>query len=53
MAGKSPWQTYEEWEAEGLNKGYDKRNPASLEGSKKTEERSWYKRATYMRKEKD
>ncbi|MDP1729229.1 MAG: hypothetical protein Q8L27_03445, partial [archaeon] len=48
---KFPWGTYEVWEAEGLQRGYDKRNPTSLMKSEDKEERKWYTRGAMMNPE--
>jgi hypothetical protein len=45
---KSPWPTYEKWEGEGLRRGYQDRNPASLQKSADLSERTWYNRGMHM-----
>lgn len=41
---RSRWQTFEEWKGYGMEKGYDKRSPTSLESNNDKNERSWYYR---------
>jgi len=41
---RSPLNSFEDWEAYGMEQGYDRRNPKSLSKSKDRKERSWYSR---------
>ena len=47
------WQTEEQWKQYGLERGYDERNPKSLEESKDKEERSWYQKGNLKKWAKD
>ena len=46
------WQDFESWKKEGIDRGYEGRNPNSLARSDKETERSWYFNAWYQNRAK-
>ena len=46
------FMNFEEWKNYGIKREYNKINPISLAHGQNNEERSWYARGSYMRKEK-
>ncbi len=40
------WTDQESWKQYGIGHGYDQRNPASLDKSKKEEEKAWYRKGS-------